>query len=361
MTSPPTTPGVRAERAAEIDALDEGALLALYRGLVRTRLVDEALARLVRQGALAKAWPSTGEEALAVGVARALRPGPGGDVIAPVIRNSGACHEFGMSVASVVRAHLGTADAPSGGRDGHYGDPALGVLPPISHLGDMVPVVAGVALSFKLRGEARVALAWIGDGTARAGTTHEGLNLAAVQRVPAVFVLQNNQVAMGTPVARHGLGPLDGGTPFAGWPRAYGMWGAAVDGNDVLDCYAATRIAAARSPAGAGPAMLVAETFRMGGHATHDEAEGRRVLDPALHARWGARDPVALYEEHLVGLGIERRALEAVEREVAAAVEAAERAALASRAGRMPAGPAALAGVYGGAGASALAGAGNAR
>lgn len=181
--SPSYTTHDGSERAAVIDALTQAELVALYRALVRTRAVDEALARLVREGALAKAWPSTGEEALAVGPARALVPGPGGDVIAPVIRNSGACHEFGMPVASVVRAYLGTADAPSLGRDGHYGDAARGVLAPISHLGDMVPVVAGVALTFRLRGEPRLALSWIGDGTARAGTTHEGLNLAAVQRV----------------------------------------------------------------------------------------------------------------------------------------------------------------------------------
>lgn len=344
----PATEEQGAEREAVIDALCEAELVALYRGLVRTRRVDGALARLVRQGALAKAWPSTGEEALAVGPARALVAGAGGDVIAPVIRNSGACHEFGMPVSSVVRAYLGTGDSPSGGRDGHYGDAALGVLAPISHLGDMVPVVAGVALSFKLRGEPRVALAWIGDGTARAGTTHEGLNLAAVQRVPAVFIIQNNQVALGTPVARHGLVPGGTGSPFAGWPRAYGMWGAAVDGNDVLDCHAATRLAASRCRAGGGPVMLVAETFRMGGHATHDEADARRVLGAAPFAAWAPRDPIALCEARLVARGVGVGMLADAAADAAREVDVGVAEALESRAARMPRGEGGIAGVYAG-------------
>jgi TPP-dependent pyruvate/acetoin dehydrogenase alpha subunit len=310
--------------------------------------VDDALARLVRQGVLSKAWLSTGEEALAVGPARALVAGPGGDVIAPVIRNSAACHEFGMSVATVLRAYLGTDDGPSGGRDGHYGDPARGVLAPISHLGDMVPVVAGVALAFRLRGEPRVALGWIGDGTTRAGTTHEGLNLAAVQRVPAVFVIQNNQVALGTPVARHGLPAGDAGSPFAHWPRAYGMAGARVDGNDVLDCYAAVRVAAARCRAGGGPVLLVAETFRARGHATHDDAEGARLIPAALRAAWLARDPLALGRAALLARGVAARVLDAAAEDAEREVAAGLAEALASRDARMPAGPRAIGGLYAG-------------
>jgi TPP-dependent pyruvate/acetoin dehydrogenase alpha subunit len=207
----------------------------------------------------------------------------------------------------------------------------------------MVPVTAGVALSFQLRAArdpSRVALTWIGDGALKTGAAHEGLNLAAVRRLPAIFILQNNQVALGTRVAQSHLGG-----DYARVPESYGIRGAAFDGNNVLDAYAATWLAAERCRRGEGPVMLVATTFRMSGHATHDEADGRRVLDPALHARWGARDPVALYEEHLTERGVDRRLLEAVEREVTAEVDAAEQAALASREGRMPAGPEALAGV----------------
>lgn len=352
-----------AARCAIAEALPGEELLALHHGLVRARLTDGVLTRLVRTGALSKAWLATGEEACAVGPARALRRGGDadargiattGDVIAPVIRNAGACFEFGMPIADVLRAYLGTADSSSGGRDGHYGAPALGVLPPVSHLGTMVPVVAGVALAFRLRAEPRVALGWIGDGTAKTSAAHEGLELAVRSCVPAIFILQNNQVALGTPLARHhlptpharaGLGGPS--SAFASWPAAYGgAWGAVFDGNNVLDAYAATRLAAERCRAGAGPALLVAETFRMGGHATHDEAEARGVLPAALYEQWGPRDPIAGYEAYLRReRGIDARALRASAEGAAAAVERAEREALESWRDRMPAASSALHGV----------------
>jgi len=144
-------------RAEAVDALDETARLALYRALVRNRLTDVALKRMVRQGVISKAWLGTGEEAATIGPVHALRRGeaaarnPARDVAAPMIRNGGACLEMGMSVADTLRAYMGTADGPSHGRDGHYGDLSTGVLPPISHVGDIVPVVTGIALSFRLR------------------------------------------------------------------------------------------------------------------------------------------------------------------------------------------------------------------
>src|SRR5207245_1397448 len=134
----------------------------------------------------------------------------------------------------------------------------------------MVPVVTGVALTFKMRGERRVALTWVGDGSTKTAAAHEATNFAAVRRVPAIFILQNNQVALGTRLDQHHL-PGD----FREWPAQYGVWGAQFDGNNVLDAYAAARLAAARCRDGQGPAMLVAETFRMAGHATHDEHEAR--------------------------------------------------------------------------------------
>lgn len=332
-------------RAAIVSKLSRDQILALYRGLLRTRLTDIALKRMVRQGVISKAWLGTGEEASTVGPVHALRRGAGGDVVAPMIRNSGACHEMGMPVADILRAYMATGDGPSHGRDGHYGDMRTGVLPPISHVGDVVPVVAGIALSFLMRGEDRVALTWIGDGSTKTGAAHEGLNLAAVRRVPAIFILQNNQVALGTRLAQHHLPAGDRG--FADWPKAYGMWGGVFDGNNVLDAYALTRLAVDRCRNGKGPALLVAETFRMGGHATHDEAEARRTFDGELFSRWGNRDPIALYEEYLSDTGIERDTLERIEMEVESEVELAEQAALASREHRMPAPESATQGVWG--------------
>ena len=161
-----------------------------------------------------------------------------------------------------------------------------------------------------------------------------------MQRVPAIFIVQNNQVALGTRLAQHHL-PAD----FRDWASSYGVWGATFDGNNVLDAYAATRLAAARCRGGQGPALLVAETFRLGGHATHDEREARETFPAELFAQWGKRDPVGLYEEYLKEDGVTAKVLEAAEQEITEQVERAADEALASRE-KMPAGPSALEGVY---------------
>jgi TPP-dependent pyruvate/acetoin dehydrogenase alpha subunit len=326
------------ERARVVRALSADDLLALYAGLLRARLHDIQLKRWVSGGVISKAWLGTGEEATTVGPARALTRGS--DIVAPMIRNAAACCEMGMPVADMLRGLLATSDSPSRGRDVHVGDLARGVLQPISPVGDMVPVVAGIALTFKLRGEDRVALTWVGDGATKTAAAHEGMNFAAVQKVPAIFILQNNQVALGTRLEAHHL-PRD----FHDWPASYGMFGATFDGNNVLDAYAATRLAAARCRRGEGPVMLVGETFRMGGHATHDEAEARATFPDATFKAWGARDPVGLYEEYLKEAGRTSRELENVEAEATAQVDRAAREALQSRA-RMPIGESALDGVY---------------
>ena len=336
-------------RRAIIEGLDEAQLLELYRGLLRTRLTDIALKRFVRQGVISKAWLGTGEEAATVGPVHSLRRPLAGvntdeaDVVAPMIRNSGACAEMGMPIADIFRSYMATADAPTRGRDGHYGDMKYGVLPPISHVGDMIPVATGIALSFKMRGNSghngsggkgRLVMTWIGDGSTKAGTTHEGFNFAAVQKAPVIFIIQNNQVALGTRLDQHHLGART--TRFADWPRAYGMWGGVFDGNNVLDAYALTSMAVERCRRGEGPAMLIAETFRMGGHATHDEAEARRTFDAQLFGQWGVRDPVGTFEEYLADRGVARSVLEDIEADVEAHVERAQEEALVSRQTAMP-------------------------
>jgi TPP-dependent pyruvate/acetoin dehydrogenase alpha subunit len=318
------------ERAAVVASLDEAALLDLYAGMLRFRLHDYALKRWVRQGVISKAWLGTGEEAVTIGNVHALDRRR--DMVSPMIRNAGACHEMGMPVAELLRGYLGTADAPNRGLDLHIGDHARGVIAPISHVGEMVPVIAGVALSFRQRGEQRVALTWIGDGATKTGAVHEGLNLAAVLKVPAVFVLQNNQVALGTRLEQHQAGD------FREWPAMYGLHGAFADGNNVLDVFAATRLAADRARGGDGATLLVVDTFRMGGHATHDEAEARRTFADELFAYWGLRDPIGLYEEHLVAEGIDRGRLAAIEEDIIGEVDAAAEEALRSRQQAQPSG-----------------------
>jgi TPP-dependent pyruvate/acetoin dehydrogenase alpha subunit len=329
-------------RAEIIRNLSEDLLLRLYEGMLRNRLHDIALKRWVKSGVISKAWLGTGEEAATIGPVHALRRhGPDRDVVAPMIRNAGACHEMGMPVADMLRGYLGTADSPSRGRDGHVGDLRYGVVPPISHLADMVPVVAGVALSFHTRGEDRVALTWVGDGSTKTTGFHEGVNFAAVQRLPAIFIIQNNQVALGTRLDQHGAGEL------ARWPEMYGLPGSTFDGNHVLDAYAATRLAVDRARSGSGATLLVAETFRMGGHATHDEREARATFAPELFASWGRRDPVGLYEAWLEGEGVDRGRMEAIETRVVEEVDGAADEALRSRDTAMPAPAAAILDVYG--------------
>ncbi|HVM42475.1 MAG TPA: thiamine pyrophosphate-dependent enzyme [Gemmatimonadales bacterium] len=335
------TPRRDAERRRVVEALDEAALLALYAGLVRTRLQDVVLKRWVRTGVISKAWLGTGEEAMTVGPVHALDRTR--DIVVPMIRNAGACAEMGMPIADNFRSYLGTGDAPSGGKDLHAGSIAHHVLQPISHVGDVVPVTAGMALVSRMRGEAFVALTWIGDGSTKTGTAHEGLNFAAVQKVPAVFIIHNNQVALGTRLGQHHLGE-----DFGELPAAYGMAGASFDGNNVLDAYAATRLAAERCRSGEGPVMLVGETFRMGGHATHDEREARALFPEETFAAWGKRDPVGLYEEHLKRLGVGASVLESVEARVDAEVARAEQDALTSRGSSVPDPASALDGVYAG-------------
>lgn len=328
------------ERAKIVSGLSRDTKLALYAGLVRTRLHDVMLKRWVRQGVISKAWLGTGEEAATVGPVHALDRAH--DVVAPMIRNAGACCEMGMPVADMLRGYLGTYDSPSRGRDGHVGNLRYRVLQPISTIGNIPPVTAGIALSFVLRGERHVALTWIGDGSVKAGPTHEALNFAAVMKLPAVFIVQNNQVALGTPVEHAHLPHT-----FEQLHEAYGCGGWSFDGNNVLDAYAATRLAAGRCRAGEGPVVLAAETFRMGGHATHDEQEARVVLPPALFAYWGQRDPIGLYEEYLKQEGIAAAALEAVEAQVTAEVDQAADQALRSRQTNMPRPESAIEGVYG--------------
>ena len=312
------------ERGRTVAALSRDDLLRLYRDLLLTRLHDIALKRWVRTGVISKAWLGTGEEAVTVGCSAALDPGR--DLALPMIRNAGALHMMGMPLADMFRGYLATPDSPTGGRDLHIGRTSAegaGVLQPISHMGTSATVAAGAAIAFRKRG--RVALTWIGDGAARTAAAHEGLVVAAALGVPAVFVIQNNQVALGTRLDQHTAGDLNA------LPEVYGLPRRTCDGNNVLDVYAAAKQAVDLCRAGEGPAVLVADTFRMGGHATHDEAEARATFDDALFTAWGKRDPIGLYEEHLKGLGLTADELKATEEQAEGDIEAAAAEALTSR------------------------------
>ena len=318
-----------AERREILTQLTPEQHLQLYKGLVRNRLHDIALKRWVRQGVISKAWLGTGEEAATVGAVHALKPG---DVLGPMIRNAGACHEMGMSVADMFRAYLGTADSPTQGRDIHFGDMERGVLTPISMVGALVPVCAGAALAFKQRKESRLALTWAGDGSTRTTAFHEGVMCARALRLPVIVVVQDNQIALGTPLATHSRRPM------SELASIYDATGMTCDGNHVLDVYATVRLAADMCRGGRGPVVVTMHTFRMGGHATHDEGESRTILPPELFEEWGRRDPIGMYETYLADAGFKLsseksscQALEDAEADVNAGIAEAEKEALASR------------------------------
>jgi pyruvate dehydrogenase E1 component alpha subunit/2-oxoisovalerate dehydrogenase E1 component alpha subunit len=340
-------------RRALIRGLKPAALLRLYEGMVRFRLHDITLKRWVRQGVISKAWLGTGEEAVTVGTTHALERG---DFVGPMIRNAGACHEMGMPVAQMLKAYLGTADQITRGRDLHTGDPGRGVIPPNSFMGCLVPVFAGIGIAIRRRGGRHVALTYVGDGASRTAAFHEGFNFASVQRLPMIVVLQHNQVALGTATTRHSAGRMED------LHTAYGVPGLVCDGNNVLDTWAAARLLVDDGRRGKGPSILTALTFRMGGHATHDEAEARALFTADVFRRWGRRDPIGTYESWLVedappldgrrrsGAAARREAnagiLAAAEARVIAEVEAAAEEALASKRDRMPEPADALRGVY---------------
>ena len=312
-----------AERAECASRLGHTDLLRIYRDLVVTRLQDIGLKRWVRQGVISKAWLGVGEEAVTVGCVAALDREQ--DVVIPMIRNAGACHMMGLPLEDGFTCYLATADSPSGGRDFHYGDIARGVIQPVSHMGTSVPVAAGAALAFRNLGERRVALTWTGDGATRTAAFHEGMVFAARAGVPLIVVIQNNQVALGTRLDQHGAGAM------ADIPAVYGLTGLECDGNNVIDVYAAAATAREQCLRDKGPVIMVAETFRMGGHATHDEREARETFAPALFEHWGRRDPVGLFEAYLIDRGIALEEIEAAEEEARKAVDAAADLALASR------------------------------
>lgn len=350
------------ERREIVRALSAAELIGLYEGLVRNRLHDIALKRWVKQGVISKAWLGTGEEATTIGPVRALdrsvwSDDRSTDFVAPMIRNAGACHEMGMPVADMLRGYLGTADSPTGGRDLHIGSFTRGVLAPISHVADIMTVITGVAMSFKLKREPRVAMTWIGDGSTKSGPFHESMNFAAVQRLPLVVIIQDNKVALGTRLDQHHRGS------FAAWSAGYGAQGGAFDGNNVLDAYAAVRLAVDSCRNGEGPVLLVADTFRMGGHATHDEREARATFDASLFEHWGKRDPIGLFETFLIedtldletGRRVKRtdalrqqnaEMLQRSEARISNEVEQAADEALASKRDRMPRPESASDGVY---------------
>lgn len=266
-------------------------LLNIYYYLKLTRGLEQRVITLYRQGKIVGGvYLSTGEEAIAVGGAAALEPD---DVIAPTHRDLGANLMKGITPKEYMAQYLAKQTGLTRGRDGnvHFGDITRGIIGFISPMADLLPVAAGVGLAFKLRRERRVVAAFFGDGASSRGDFHEALNLAAVLKLPVVFVCHNNQYAYSTPLSRQMAIEH-----VADRAKAYGMPGISVDGNDVLAVRAAVSLAAVRARTGEGPSLVEGKTMRMRGHAEHDDAS---YVPPALLEEWRRRDPIDRFVAYL--------------------------------------------------------------
>jgi TPP-dependent pyruvate/acetoin dehydrogenase alpha subunit len=275
-------------------------MLELYRYLKLTRMVEERLVNLYRQTkVVGGVFRSLGQEATAVGTAYALEAQ---DFITPLIRDLGAVLVKGIRPREIFAQYMAKAWGPSGGRDLniHFGDMERGFIGPISHLGDMIPVMTGVLLGARMQGKQAVALAYIGDGGMSTGAFHEGLNFAAVQRLPLIVIAEYNHYAYSTPTAKQ-TAVKDLAEKAAG----YGIPGHIVDGNDIVACYEVTRGAVEDARSGGGAVLIEAKTYRRKGHAEHDD---QRYVPPEEIEYWEKQnDPLDRYEAFLVQRGIATR------------------------------------------------------
>jgi 2-oxoisovalerate dehydrogenase E1 component len=282
-----------AGRAPDRPTDDE--MRGLYRALLLPRVIEDKMLALLRRGQLSKWFSGIGQEAVSVGLVAALRED---DWILPAHRNLGVFTGRGFDLDVLFRQLLGREGPITGGRDRtfHFGDLDHHVVGMISHLGAMVPVATGLALAARLSGEDRVAAVLTGDGASSEGDVHEAMNLAAVWKLPVLFVIENNQWGLSTPVSEQYAC-----VELVDRAAGYGMPGELVDGNDVLAVRDACERAAARGRAGKGPTLLECKTFRMRGH---EEASGNDYVPAADIAAWVARDPIDRFEARLDEAGL---------------------------------------------------------
>jgi TPP-dependent pyruvate/acetoin dehydrogenase alpha subunit len=278
---------------AKTQKLSRQQYLDLYYYMRLNREVEDTMTRLFRQNKIVGGlYSSLGQEGISVGTAYALEKR---DWMAPMIRNIGALLVKGVPPQDIFMQHMAKYGSPTKGKDGtsHFGDlENLHIVSPISMLGDLIPVMTGVAIAGRYLGQKIVAMTWIGDGGSSTGVFHEGLNFAASQKAALVLILENNLWAYSTPVRRQV--PIEN---LADRAKAYGIHSCIVDGNDVIAVYTAAKEAVDCARAGEGPILIEAKTFRRRGHAQHDPAE---YVPAEQRAYWEKRDPIMLYENFLL-------------------------------------------------------------
>jgi pyruvate dehydrogenase E1 component alpha subunit/2-oxoisovalerate dehydrogenase E1 component alpha subunit len=264
-----------------------------YRIMLLARVLDDKFASLWRMGKIhGGVFLGRGQEALSVSIGLALRKG---DSFAPLIRDTAGRLAFGETLLDAVRTYLGSPLGPMRARDGnvHRGRPAEGSFPMISHLGAMISIVNGALFANRFKGITdTVGATCIGDGGTSTGAFHEGLNQAAVERLPLVLVIADNQYAYSTPVSRQfACRSLLDKAP------GYGVEAYGVDGTDLHVCLKTIKKAVERARGGGGPQVIVARLLRLCGHAEHDDA---RYVDPELKASPVGRDCLKVAEAELL-------------------------------------------------------------
>jgi TPP-dependent pyruvate/acetoin dehydrogenase alpha subunit len=303
----------------------------LLRAMLLMRGIEERAMSLYRQGKVPGSfYDGYGQEAVSAGAAFAMAPE---DRLCILHRDLAAHLIRGVAPVRILAQYMGRADGITRGRDGnvHFGDPALGCVGMVSMLPDMMLVATGMAMAFKLRAERRCALTWFGDGSTSRGDFHEAMNWAGVQKLPVVFVLENNQYAYSTPLDKQfAVDPVERAA-------AYGFAGVTVDGNDPEAMFEATLAARERAVAGEGPTLIEAVTMRMHGHAAHDDM---KYVPVEQVQEWQRRDPIERQENRLRALGVDVAAVRA------AVSEEIDTAAAEALSGPMPSSDTVLDGVF---------------
>jgi pyruvate dehydrogenase E1 component alpha subunit/2-oxoisovalerate dehydrogenase E1 component alpha subunit len=290
----PTVTG--AEPRALIIASEREPFVCAFRHMLLARTLDEKLASLYRAGKIhGGVFLGRGQEALSAALGLALREG---DIFAPLIRDAAGRLAFGETVEDSLRTYLGSALGPMRGRDGnvHRGRPRHGYLPMISHLGAMISVVNGALLARRLKGiSGTLGAASIGDGATSTGSFHEALNQAAVEQLPLLLVVADNQYAYSTPTSRQFAC-----SSLVDRAEGYGVRGHTVDGTDLEECLRVINTAAAAARGGPGPQLVVAHLLRLCGHGEHDDSH---YIDPQLRQSMLGRDCIEVAYERLVRRG----------------------------------------------------------
>jgi pyruvate dehydrogenase E1 component alpha subunit/2-oxoisovalerate dehydrogenase E1 component alpha subunit len=274
-------------------SLTKEQMLEMYRFVKMTRMFDEKTVMMKRQSkVVGGVFSSLGQEATAVGTAYALEQA---DFIAPLIRDIGAVLTKGVLPRDIFAQYMAKASAPNRATDlqFHFADFEKGFVGPISHLGDMIPVMTGILLAARMKKENIVAAAYVGDGTTSTGAFHEGVNFAAVQKLPLITIIESNGYAYSTPTSLQ-----TACANFVDKAVGYGIKGLSVDGNDIIACYETMKEAVAYARSGNGSVLIEAKTYRRKGHAEHDN----QSYVPAGEIEFWEKnnDPIARYERFLI-------------------------------------------------------------